>query len=370
MMLPHKAYHGGIARPDWTQGAHRSEQVLWLDKNENIDPAYNQIVTQWLRDLTPQAMNGYPDGSILYHKLAKQLDIAANNLIFAAGSDGVIRLAYEAFLQPGDKVLYPTPTFAMYAVYAQMVGAQPLTADYQRAVHDAPWLEMNRFIELILTERPKLVCLPCPDSPTGAVVSQTVLRDIIHAAKKVNAVVLIDEAYYPFYDRTVLPWIREEENLLVTRTFSKAWGLAGIRLGYGAGHPDLIAAMHKLRPMYEAGNLTMTLALYALDHATEMQASVQRLQAGKYYFMDALKKRGFDVLENVHGNFLHVAFGQHAEAVHRALAQRVLYRKDFGHPCLAGYSRFSATTVELFTPVVEWIAAAMNASTAKTSVSR
>ena len=353
-MLPQKPYHEGITRPDWTRSVNRDERVLWLDKNESVDPHYNRIVTEWVSEALPQVIYGYPDCSYLYHKLAKMLGVTANNIIFSAGSDGAIRLAYEAFVKPGDKILYPTPTFAMYAVYAQIYGAQALAIDYQRSTK-GPQLDTAQFINLILKEKPTLVCLPNPDSPTGATVDLDIIHKIIRAAKEVGAVVLIDEAYYYFYNETVLPWIKEEENLLITRTFSKAWGLAGVRLGFALGSPKLISILHRLRPMYEVGTLSVSVAEKALDHVDEMLTSVKRILAGKRFFMDALKQLGFDVIENVQGNFMHVAFGQRAEAIHRALEEIVLYRKETPHPSLSGYSRFSATTKELYQPIVDRI---------------
>lgn len=366
-MLPQKPYHKDISRPNWTQSAGRDEHVLWLDKNENIDPIYNQQMMSVVHAMQPQAIFAYPDCSPVYHKLAKSIGVAANNLIFAAGSDGIIRLAYEAFIQPGDKVLYPTPTFAMYAVYAQIYGAQVLTVDYQPSVN-GPWLDTNRYLELIRTEKPKLVCLPNADSPTGSVISQKILSDIIKTAKSVGAVVLIDEAYYPFFNETVLPWIHEEDNLLVARTFSKAWGLAGIRVGFAAGNVELITQLHRLRPMYEIGNFSLSVVDRALDHREAMEASVARILEGKQYFMETLQRLGFDVIPHTQGNFMHVAFGEYANQIHAALESKVLYRKNFGHPSLAGYSRFTATTKQHFSRVLQLISQAMSDSTVNLQV--
>jgi len=356
-----KPYHEEISRPDWTKSSRRPACVLWLDKNENTDIVLSQFTTSWLKQISTESVLTYPDCSALYHKLAHNLALSADNLILAAGSDGVIRLAYEAFVLPGDKVLFPSPTFAMYEVYAQIYGAQAIKLDYQ-ASDNGPFLDMDKFIELIIFEKPTLICLPNPDSPTGAVVEPGFLKRMIEAAKKVSAVVLIDEAYYPFYDQTVLPWVRQEDNLLVSRTFSKAWGLAGARVGFAAGCNKLIKALHKLRPMYEIGAISVALIDKALDYENEINASVERLLAGKQYFAKNLKKMNFKVLEKTQGNFIHVAFGEHAEVIHQGLERTVLYRKDFLHPSLSGYSRFSATTIDLYKQVLDRIAQSVDIS--------
>ena len=357
--LPFKMYHQDIVRPDWTQPSQRNEHALWLDKNECIDPVYNQLTLEWMQTLLPQAMYGYPDCSNLYHKLANWLGVSAENILFAAGSDGIIRLAYEAFIQPGDKVLYPTPTFAMYSVYAKIYGAHPLTVDYVR-VQQRCKLDIDQFIQHIYQNQPKLICLPCPDSPTGAVATQEDILAIINAAEEISAIVLIDEAYYPFYDQTLLSWIHTKHNLLVARTFSKAWGLAGIRLGYAVGSAELIAKLHRLRPMYEIGNLSVLVAEKAIDQSEKMRASVDRILEGKHFFQEALQHLGFDVLQQVHGNFLHVDFGRKADKIHRVLQDKVLYRNHFSHPSLDGYNRFTASTKDNMQFILEYIQCALS----------
>jgi histidinol-phosphate aminotransferase len=106
--------------------------------------------------------------------------------------------------------------------------------------------------------------------------------------------------------------------------------------------------------MYEVNTLAVVAMERMLDHADEMLASVRRLNAGKWYFLDEMVKLGFPVLRG-EGNFLHVAFGPNAAVIHQALADKVLYRADFREPCLAGYSRFSATTKTLFQPIIDAI---------------
>lgn len=340
----------GLLRPSREKSENRTEQQLWLDKNENRDPEYIEFLKKNILDIPVSALFSYPDCFFLYQKLAGYLQVAVNQLIVAAGSDGIIRAVYEAFIAPGDTVLYTEPTFAMYSLYAKMYGAKSVLLHYEASAA-GPVLPLKTLLEAIVAAQPRVVCLPNPNSPTGTVYSSTALRAIIAAAGEVGAVILIDEAYYPFYDQTVLPWITEYPHLIVARTFSKAWGLAGIRLGYGVASAALISQLHKIRPMYEAGALSIFLAEKVLDYAPAMLAAVQRLNDGKKYFLAAMQALGFNTLAS-EGNFLHVAFQEHAQKIHAALENRVLYRPDFSHPALSGYSRFSATTRELFLPVV------------------
>ena len=129
-------------------------------------------------------------------------------------------------------------------------------------------------------------------------------------------------------------------------------------MGYAMANNDLIAYLHKQRPMYEIGNVSAKAVEILLSHEDEMRLSVERINAGKKYFQDAMRVLGLDSYES-YGNFLHVRFGNYAAAVHNSLEDKVHYRKDFKEPCLLGYSRFSSTTIERFKPIIKCISDAV-----------
>lgn len=342
-----------LCRPDWTGGVPRDPNLLWLDKNENTDPELAKLTTRLLSEIDPTAIYSYPECTPLYHKLAGHLGVKADHILLAAGSDGAIRSVFEAFINPGDVVVHTVPTFAMYAVYSSMYGAKVVPLIYQ-ASDNGPTLAVEDFVNTIKKVRPKLVCLPNPDSPTGTVFSPSDMRQIIEVAGKAGALILIDEAYYPFYEHTVVPWVFEYNHLVVTRTFAKAWGISGLRIGYAVSCPDVARLLHKVRPMYEVNTVAVALVERILDFSHEILASVRRINAGRDAFLEEMKSLQLRTLIT-HGNFLHVAFSQYASAVHSRLKNVVLYRLDSIEPCLKGFSRFSATTVERFQPIIEHI---------------
>lgn len=343
----------GLSRPDWVGNNPRDPGKLWLDKNENTDPAMIELVRSVIASLPADAGFTYPDLGPVYRKLAPMAGVPPQCLLLTPGSDGAIRAVFEAYVAPGDRVLHTVPTFAMYGVYCRMYGAAATGLEY-RPSNAGPVLSADDIVAAIASTRPKLVCLPNPDSPTGTVFGPADLRRIIEAAGAAGALILVDEAYYPFYDETVLPWVMDYPHLVVCRSTGKAWGMAGVRVGYACAHPDVAAMLHKVRAMYEVGALSAAVFERMLDHEDAMRASVARIQAGKARFLAAMEAMGFQTLKG-RGNFLHVAFGARAEAVHAALAPLVYYRKDFAEPCLKGFSRFSATTAERFDPVIEAI---------------
>jgi histidinol-phosphate aminotransferase len=224
---------------------------------------------------------------------------------------------------------------------------------YQRDEH-GPRLSPEAVIDHVGNISPKLVCLPNPDSPTGTVFPPNQLLKIINAAGEAGALILIDEAYYPFYAHSAATWVEQNPHLIVAHTFSKAWGMTGLRLGYGIAGLEVTNLLHKVRPNYEVNMVAAAVAERMLDYSHEMQASVQRLNQGRDYFCSRMNEMGFHT-PVCHGSFLHVAFGVHAAAVHEALRDLVLYRQDFKEPSLQGFSRFSATTKELFQPVIDRI---------------
>jgi histidinol-phosphate aminotransferase len=342
-----------LYRPDWTVGTPRNPSLLWLDKNENTDPELAKLTSRLLSEIDRAAIYSYPECTPLYNKLADHLDVKADHLLLTAGSDGAIRSVFEAFIDPGDVIIYTVPTFAMYAVYSNMYGAKVVPLAYQPS-DKGPFLGVEEVVNTIAEVRPKLVCLPNPDSPTGTVFNPTEMREIVEAAGRSGALILIDEAYYPFYEQTVVPWVNEYNHLVVTRTFAKAWGISGLRIGYAVSCGDVARLLHKVRPMYEVNTVAVAVAYRMLDYGEAVLASVKRLNTGRDTFIEEMKALQLRTLRT-YGNFLHVAFGHYAPAVHERLRNVVLYRLDGNEPCLKGFSRFSATTVELFQPVIKHI---------------
>ncbi len=349
----HSLLNPELRRPSALDSKPRDPALLWLDKNENLDPQLAQILREVTESIPTSALWTYPEAGELYRKLAAWVGVEPRALLLTPGSDGAIRLTFEAFVEPRDVVIHTVPTFAMYPVYCQMFGAEVVPAEYRR-IGPGPCLDPELILRTLLERRPKLLCLPNPDSPTGTVLPPEALRAILARCEEVGTVMLVDEAYHPFYPVSVVPWTATSEHLVVARTFSKAWGAAGLRVGYAVANPATIALLHKMRPMYEVSTLAVEIMTRMIDRAQEMGAAVDRINAGKAYFAGEMRTLGFDVLPS-EGNFLHVAFGARAPAVHSALTGKVLYRAATDHPSLAGYSRFSVAPAAIMRRVVELI---------------
>lgn len=339
-----------LQRPSALNSKPRDSNFLWLDKNENLDMELEAVLRDVLLELPSLALNTYPEAGETYRKLAQWLGVGPEHLLLTPGSDGAIRLVFEAFVEQGDAVVHTSPTFAMYPVYSQMFGADVHQLEYVKT-DKGPYLDPQAILDALREYKPKLLCLPNPDSPTGTTLPPGILREILTVCESTGTVLLLDEAYHPFYEWTAVPWTATSRNLIVARTFAKAWGAAGLRIGYAVAHPETIALLHKMRPMYEVSTVAIEFMSGMVDKSAEMMKSVARINEGKRYFQEEMQSLGFDLLPAA-GNFLHVAFGAHGPAIHAALSSKVYYRANFDCPCLAGYSRFSVAP----RPIMEQVA--------------
>ncbi len=340
----------GLTRPEWTTPRERDPALLWLDKNENGDPEMVDLVASLFGRLDPGIVSTYPELTSLYHRLADHVGVDPSMIVVTGGADGGIRSVFDAFVSPGDAVLRLEPTYAMYDVYGRIFGGRQSVVDY-RASTDGPILDLDELHSMLESRAPRLVCVPNPASPTGTVLDLDDLVSIAEAVNRHDGVLLVDEAYYPFDPVTAVPLLADHPNIVVVRTFSKAWAMSGLRIGYCVAGPEMTRLLHKVRPGYETNFVAVRMAEALLAEEETMLRSVARLNDGRDRFLDEMVDLGLRTAPSG-GNFLLVEFAGHAPQVHRALEDLVLYRRDFGHPSLAGFSRFSATTSDRFAPVV------------------
>lgn len=342
-----------LDRPQWYRSSNRDNNLMLLDKNENNDKILQEFHFKNLISLNKDIISTYPDNSYLYTKLADHLGVNPKNLILGPGSDGIIRSAFESFIDINDKVLLTSPTFAMYPIYSKIAQAQVVEIEYI-SKDERPYLSVDKVISKLKSISVKLFCLPNPDSPTGTIFNPEEIEYLIKVANEVGTIILIDEAYYPFYNETTIDLIKKYDNLIITRTFAKAWGLAGLRTGYGVSSERLINYMHKIKSMYEINTLASEMICKTIDNYSEIENSVDRLNNGKNWFIECLREMNYKVWES-HGNFMHVNFSDHAKEIHAKLSNIVLYRKNFEEAALNGFSRFSSTTREEFEVVAKAI---------------
>ncbi|MDD3651003.1 histidinol-phosphate transaminase [Immundisolibacter sp.] len=250
--------------------------LLKLDAMENPYPWPGELAQAWLESLRGVGLNRYPlpHPHDLLQALARQAGVPPGcELLLGNGSDELIQLIDLCVARPGASVLLPTPTFSMYSLIAQVAGLEvlevPLRADFD--------LDLPAMLAAIEQHRPALIYLACPNNPTAGPFDIDAMRAVIAAAP---GLVVVDEAYFPFAGRSVLPWLLEFEHLLVLRTLSKV-GLAGLRLGYLVGHTQWLREFDKARLPYNINTLTQRSALFALAHADRLAGEAARICADR-----------------------------------------------------------------------------------------
>lgn len=215
---------------------------LRLDFNENT-LGCSPRVAEKLRGISRDALARYPERGSVEATVAAFLGRQSSEVLLTNGVDEAIHLLCETYLEPGDEVLISVPTFAMYEIYARATGAKVLSIP-AGANFAFPTADLLKAISL----RTKLIAIANPNNPTGTAVSAADLVAIAQAAP--HAAVLVDEAYFEFYGQTVLPRIPELPNLFVSRTFSKAYGLAGLRVGVLAGSTAQMEMVRRVSSPY------------------------------------------------------------------------------------------------------------------------
>lgn len=307
---------------------------LRLDKNENTAGFTQSVIEDMMRGITPAFLAAYPEPARLYRKIAASHGVDVDNVLITAGSEMAIRYLFEAYLEEGDEIVVLNPSFAMFEVYAKICGATIVWVDFDRGFH----VESKAVLERI-GPRTKIIAIANPNNPTGTVMSQEDLLCIVREGAAHGALVLVDEAYFYFYPETVAPHCRAHENLVVTRTFSKACGLAGVRLGYALSSPDVIKEMSKLQPIDHASNFALKLGEYLVDHNELVLAYVREVEKGKALLLTELAVLGL----KAHGgaaNFVLIDLGaRHDEIVERLTAQGILVSHSLRFPFETGYVR-------------------------------
>jgi len=287
-------------------------------------------------------VNRYPDGASfkLRTKLAKRLGVAGNQLVFGCGGDEIFELMAKSFIGPGDEVVYAWPSFAMYPIVTKGMGGTPVPVPLTPAlVHDLPAMRAA------ITPRTRVVMVCNPNNPTGTSVGRTEL-DAFVASLPADVLLLIDEAYYEFVRRADFPdslaWVAKRPGTLIMRTFSKIYGLAGLRVGYGIGDVETIDYLERARHPFNLNLLAEEAAVAALDDA-EHVARTQRVNAdGIAYFERELRALGVPTWPT-DANYLLADAG--VGAYDALLKQGVIVRPlaGFGMP---GHIRISIGTAE------------------------
>ena len=227
-------------------------------------------------------INLYPDGGAfaLKSRLAQHLGVGKQNIILGNGSDEIIRMITETFLNEGEEVVFAEPGFIIYRLAAVVTGGKCVSVPLKNYTHDLEAMSHA------INERTKLVFIANPNNPTGTMVNADEVASFMKSLPP-NIIAIFDEAYYEYVNRNDFPetidYVKEGRNVITLRTFSKVYGLAGLRIGYGIAGEELISGMNKVRQPFNVNSLAQAAALAALEDKEHVRKSRRTNSEGKEF---------------------------------------------------------------------------------------
>jgi histidinol-phosphate aminotransferase len=282
-----------------------ADSIIKLASNENpLGPSPKGL--EAMRRALSQ-LHLYPDGNMFYLKseLAQKLGLAPANIIFGNGSNEIIEFVGHALIQPGTEVVVSQYCFAVYPIVTHLFGGKLITVPARRYGHD-----LEAMLGAI-TSKTRVVFVANPNNPTGTLATREELARFVEKVPP-HVLLALDEAYLEFLadPLDLLPLVRSgtKPNLLLMRTFSKIYGLAGLRIGYGLAAPGLIAALEKIRQPFNINSMAQAGALAALDDEEHMAKTRTNNTVGLRLFEDAFSKRGLEHVPSA-ANFILVRVG-------------------------------------------------------------
>ena len=322
-----------------------------LASNENpLGPSPPALAA--LRDALPD-VHRYPDGSgyRLSQALARHWGVSPDMVILGNGSNELLELTGRCFLMPGDEAVYARQAFIVYDMVAQITGASKIAVPLADFAHDLPAMRAA------VTSRTKLVFVANPNNPTGTAVPPRVLEDFL-ASLPPEVLVVLDEAYYEYLPPEITPnalrFAQDGRLVLVLRTFSKIYGLAGLRIGYGIGPAPLIALLNRVREPFNTNSLAQAAATAALRDEHHVQSTRAITEAGRKYLTEECRALGLSVVPSV-ANFLLVEVGRPGPAIADALLRHGVIVRP-----MAGYGFPTHLRISIGTPSEnEWCVRAL-----------
>ena len=315
-----------------------SRDTLRLDFNENT-LACSPKVREVLGLISAGALTRYPEREPIEAIVAAHLGLAAAQVALTNGVDEAIHVLFEAFLEAGDELLLPVPTYTMYEVYASAPDARVVAVQADADLQ----FPYERLLAAI-TPRTKIVAIANPNSPSGSVATRAQLIEV--ASRAPHAVVLVDEAYFHFHGETVMDLIGVVPNLMVARTFSKAYGLAGLRLGLLAGPVELMRWVRRVLSPYSVNSLALACLPPALEDTAYLDWYVGEVLTARTEFEAALDQAGVRRWPS-RANFVLIEIGAlHKEFTRLMSAAGVLVRDRSSDPGCDGRLRITIGTRE------------------------
>jgi histidinol-phosphate aminotransferase len=330
-----KEHLSAIVRVDTAHPARQGK--VRLDRNERPHPWPPDVWAEMHALITPELIQSYPALEPLYAALSEHFGLPRDHLLLSHASDAALKSIFEVYARPGDEAVILDPSYAMYPLYARMFGATPRPVPFAADLS----LDFGRVLEAV-GPATRLVCLPCPNQPVERMFSRAEIQEMLALAKQRDFLVVVDEAYAYFQPETAVDLIPGSEQLIVTRTFSKAFGLAGVRGGLLLARPERIAELRTIKPISEMNAVAAALARYLLGRMDVVRAFADEVAQGR----EAIRTRAAALGLDVHGRYgnsvlLGAPDPQTAKNMAKAAEAEGILVKCFADPLLQSHLRIT-----------------------------
>ncbi|WP_193186400.1 pyridoxal phosphate-dependent aminotransferase [Nisaea sediminum] len=327
--------------------------MVRLDRNERAVPFPEKVWSRFQELLTQEMVLAYPQTAELFQAIANYVGVDEDRIGLASGSDIAIRSVYEAYISKGDRVVVPDPCYAMYKVYGELFEAETVEVP----IEDDLELDPERVLDA-LTPGTRAVVIEFPGGFAGTSMAiEDVLR-VVAQAREIGALAIVDEAYSAFNGYTLVPYVDEYENLIVTRSCSKDLGAAGLRVGYTVACREVTDILRRVRPMHEVTSASACFIRAALESPELIDDYVETIRANIRYTRDALAQLGYRTAGGT-GNFIVVKFDDN-ESVKTVIARlqekSILVRRPFESGRMKGWMRVGIGTKQQMSEFVDALA--------------
>ena len=308
--------------------------ITKLDCNEAPYPPSSHVRRRLIEFIENDPLNWYPDTQShdLKQKLSEYIGYPPEYILTFNGCDHALDSLCRAYLTQKDEVIFFSPTYDNFRFFVELTGARiiPYFSSF-------PFQPETKNLEKLTTPNTKIIYLANPNNPTGTTYTEEQIRHILNASK---ALVIVDEAYFEFWGKTSLPLIKEFSNLVITRSFSKAFGLAGLRCGYLVTNPCNIRTIEKVRNGKSINALAQLAAKAALEDLAYIKEQVRCMHEVKNWCVNVMRASGVPVVDTV-ANFILIKVRQPNEVEKALMAKEILVRNRSCFPQLEGYLRIT-----------------------------
>lgn len=299
------------------------EKGLRLDRNEKVDLWPDNFINKVLSSKPKSFFSTYPEISSLYEKLSNFNNVSTNQILITSGIDGSIKNLFSVLLNEDDNIGVFSPTYLMYKVYSSIYKVNCFQIGYSED-YKINQSELEKFFTL----NPKILFVPNPNQPIESSLSLSELKDLAIKCKTYGCFLVIDEAYYHLGSDTGISLIKDFDNVIILRTFSKAFGVPSIRTGYTVSSEENMDIISKMRPAHEMNSVSIAIAEYLLDNIDQVMNYCEKIKTSRNLILKDLKDLDLNV-RGQHGNYILITFKSQeiAKNLVKFLKEELIYVK-------------------------------------------